>query len=1183
MQDTPKSQDRGIAHRLRWCILLAAACLALAAAAPAGAAVDSRGTDFWLTFPSNFEAGALTLFIAGETATSGTVAVPGLEFSEPFEVTPGSVTSVVLPAGAMLSTSDTVENLGIHVTAAAEVTVYGLDRVQFSTDAFLGLPTDALGTDYVNLGYVNASSLYGSELAVVGSQDGTVVTITPTADTPNHTAGEAYTVDLDQGQTYQLIASDAGADLSGTIVTSTKPVGLFGGHQCANVPDGTISFCDHLVEEIPPTTTWGKRFVTMPLATRLGGDTFRFTASTDGTSVTINGDFAFTLDRGQVVQRNLSAPSEIVSTKPILVMQYSNGTSFDDVTSDPFMMMLPPSEQFLASYTVSTPASGFASNYVNVVAPSSEVGSVKLDGVAIPAESFTAIGTSGYSGAQVSVTLGSHTLTGPLPFGVSTYGFDQDDSYGYPGGANFSAVATVATLALSPKNESVLTGTDHCVTASVKDSAGAALEGIRVDFTVTGANPGSGFTFTNASGEAQHCYTGANDGADTITAAVGGLTDTAQKQWSATPGPPSASINDVIVAEGNAGSTNATFTVTLSAAATQATTVQYATANGAATAGADYTTSSGTVSFAEGETQKTLSVPVLGDTLDEVNETFDVNLSNPSQATISDAQGVGTIIDDDDPPALSIGDLTRAEGNGESSNANLPVTLSAPSGKTVTVQVSTANGTATAGADYTALNAQTLTLVPGDTSESAAVPVIGDTLDEPDETVTVTLAGPSNATVGDGQATLTITDDDAPPSVSIGDLSHAEGDAGSANAGLPVTLSAPSGKTVTVQVSTADGTATAGADYTALNAQTLTFTPGDVSEPAPVPVLGDTLDEPDETATATLASPANATTGDGEATLTVTDDDAPPALSVGDVKVTEGDSATTPATFTVSIGAASGRSVSASYATADGTAGAPGDYQAASGTVTIPAGQTSATVTAQVAGDTADEPDETFTLALSGEANASVTKRSGTATIADDDPESRGEGPIQTSGSGTVLVRRPGAPGFTPLDFGDAMELGTIVDATRGVVKLVVPCVDCPGGVQSAEFYAGTFVCLRTRGAKPIWDIVLIDAYNAGKPVKNGIPKSFASGWDPVAALAAKRTLVWGKGKGRWRTTGRHGAASIRGTKWLVDDRKPGQTRIKVAEGVVTVRDFELRKTVKVKAGKSYVARAKKKKKPKRG
>src|SRR5665647_86852 len=98
--------------------------------------LDSKGTDFWLMFDGNYTGGSqLTLFIAGDTATTGTISIPGLSFTSPFTVTPGSVTSVVLPGNAQAESSDTIESLGIHVSSAAEVTVYGLNRLQYTTDA----------------------------------------------------------------------------------------------------------------------------------------------------------------------------------------------------------------------------------------------------------------------------------------------------------------------------------------------------------------------------------------------------------------------------------------------------------------------------------------------------------------------------------------------------------------------------------------------------------------------------------------------------------------------------------------------------------------------------------------------------------------------------------------------------------------------------------------------------------------------------------------------------------------------------------------------------------------------------------------------------------------------------------------------------------------------------------------
>ena len=142
-------------------------------------------------------------------------------------------------------------------------------------------------------------------------------------------------------------------------------------------------------------------------------------------------------------------------------------------------MLIPPYEQFLAQYTVTTPATGFSQNFINLVVPNPAVGAVTLDGTAIPASQFVAIGSDGFSGTQRAVALGAHNLAGPLPFGTFMYGFASFNSYGYPGGMSLSEVARVTSVALAPKTATNPVNTQHCVTATVRDQSDAPLPDIR--------------------------------------------------------------------------------------------------------------------------------------------------------------------------------------------------------------------------------------------------------------------------------------------------------------------------------------------------------------------------------------------------------------------------------------------------------------------------------------------------------------------------------------------------------------------------------------------------------------------------------------------------------------------------------------------------------------------------------
>lgn len=224
---------------------------------------------------------------------------------------------------------------------------------------------------------------------------------------------------------------------------------------------------------------------------------------------------------------------------------------------------------------------------------------------------------------------------------------------------------------------------------------------------------------------------------------------------------PSISITDEVTTEEDGPGVTLSFTVTLSTASTRTVTVDYTTTNGTATSGSDYTATAGTLSFPGGMTSQSIVVLVGGDTLDEANETFTVTLTNPAHAALADAQGVGTIVDNDPPPSIAVGDIEVLEGSSGTTNATFTVTLSAASGLPVTVNYATANGTASAGPDYVGKSG-TLNFAPGTTSASVAVLVQGDVIDEPDETFNLNLTGPVNATLADAQAVALLRDDDVP-------------------------------------------------------------------------------------------------------------------------------------------------------------------------------------------------------------------------------------------------------------------------------------------------------------------------------------------------------------------------------------------------------------------------------------
>ena len=448
------------------------------------------------------------------------------------------------------------------------------------------------------------------------------------------------------------------------------------------------------------------------------------------------------------------------------------------------------------------------------------------------------------------------------------------------------------------------------------------------------------------------------------------------------------SVTDAGAVEGNTGTTNMTFKVTLSDPSPNTVTAYYYTSDGTATA-ADYTAKYGTLSFAPGQVSKQVAVPIIGDTVDEgTAEYMFLGVQNVSGATVYDGSAYGEIVDDD--PALSavsfltVDTASAKEGDTGNTTATFKVLLQPVSASTVTVNYSTSPSSATAGVDYTTTNG-TLTIPAGTTSMNVTVPVRGDNLIEGNEQFLLSLSGATNATIDDGSAYGEIVDDDVAPVASISDATVMEGDTGTTgDAAFEISLSEASPVTASVVYTTNNWSAQAPGDYVSVTG-TAVFQPGETSKVVHVTTVGDTLDENDEQFYVYLSSPSNATVTDNYGYAVIVDDDRNPSLSIDDPSIYEGTTGSTQAAFTVTMSAPSANQVTVNYTTGNGSAVAPDDYTAISGTLTFAPGQTSATVPVTVQSDTLDENSEYLYLYLSSALNATVPDSYGYLYILDDD------------------------------------------------------------------------------------------------------------------------------------------------------------------------------------------------------
>ena len=414
---------------------------------------------------------------------------------------------------------------------------------------------------------------------------------------------------------------------------------------------------------------------------------------------------------------------------------------------------------------------------------------------------------------------------------------------------------------------------------------------------------------------------------------------------------------------------SATLTVTLSNPSADTIRVNYASSNGAAVAGNDYMTATGTLTFTPGVTRVAFSVAVNEDGFSEGSETFNVALSNPTSATLGTPDtALVIILDNDGLPTVALSSAAYSVDESAGS-AVLTVTLSNASLVSVSVTYNTANGTAVAPSDYAASSGNVV-FAPGSTVATATVQVNDDVIDESDETFKVTLSGATNATLSAPvSATITISDNDATPTPQFTSAAYTVNE-GAGNAVLTVTLSNPSVLPIYVTYHTSNGTATAGSDYVAAT-DVITFAPGATTATLLVPVNEDAIDENNELFNVVLDNAVNANLpAPITASVTIVDNDNVPVVQFSSANLSADEGST--ASLAATLSNPSAVTVTVEFATSDDTASAASDYVASRGIITFAPGTTLAYATVPINADLVDESPESLKVTLSNPTNATL-------------------------------------------------------------------------------------------------------------------------------------------------------------------------------------------------------------------
>lgn len=470
---------------------------------------SSLGKEFWIAVPPNREVDkdinrAVEIYVSAQVDTKVTLEYPASGFSITKDVSAFSTTTFSSHDNELsydweVREDERVSNKGIRIYSEDSVSVYLINSKDYSSDGFLALPVKSLGRDYIHLSYYDYNDMAGGFL-IIATEDNTKCGIklrgkgaNISRTSGNSRIGDSLTVTLNKGQTY-MVKGNAGTtgdfDLSGSRVSSNKPIGFISFHERTTIPSewnySQGSGRDNLAEMLPPVSAWGKKFTTVEFDRQDRGDFFRMVAAFDNTNWKVRyfeigtgyliDSYSGTLDRsGDIFEYNqtrippknpfneksIRGVSVWEADKPVMLLQYSYSADWDRVESfDPFMVIVVPQEQYVYKTVFQIPEGrvSFNDNFLNVLAVGdpddpgqTALRSVELDGRELwrisPELLQNRIPETDIYWARIEVSPGAHQIEGDTYLGSYIYGFDDYNSYGWAGAMSFDVINEIDTLA----------------------------------------------------------------------------------------------------------------------------------------------------------------------------------------------------------------------------------------------------------------------------------------------------------------------------------------------------------------------------------------------------------------------------------------------------------------------------------------------------------------------------------------------------------------------------------------------------------------------------------------------------------------------------------------------------------------------------------------------------------------